>query len=131
MSQPFIVPPGDKVARRRQVQHGWGIRIGLFKLRQFGGGSIDVAPGQVHPDHQGPSHWIPWLQGEGLTNMRFRAVQIAGRECDPRQAERGWGTLYTAVYHPARGLVDYRWPDRLWSQSFAEFREGDLLVSYE
>ena len=48
-----------------------------------------------------------------------------------RPVERGWGTLYTAVYRPARGLAEYHWPGKSWPQSFAEFREGDVLVAYE
>jgi predicted choloylglycine hydrolase len=38
--------------------------------------------------------------------------------------EYGFGTLYTAVYRPAEGGVDYRWPTHSWRQSFAAFQEG-------
>jgi predicted choloylglycine hydrolase len=38
--------------------------------------------------------------------------------------ERGFGTLYTAVYRPAEGRVEYRWPGFEWPQSFAAFSEG-------
>ena len=31
----------------------------------------------------------------------------------------GFATLYTAVYHPMQGRVEYRWPDFAWPQSFA------------
>jgi predicted choloylglycine hydrolase len=37
---------------------------------------------------------------------------------------RGFGTLYTAAYHPAEGRVEYRWPGFTWSQSFEDFTEG-------
>jgi predicted choloylglycine hydrolase len=43
---------------------------------------------------------------------------------------RGYGTLYTAVYRPASGQVEYLWPDLSWRQSFAEFREERLVINY-
>jgi predicted choloylglycine hydrolase len=38
--------------------------------------------------------------------------------------EQGFGTIYTAVYHPGEGRVEYRWPDASWEQSFDRFSEG-------
>jgi predicted choloylglycine hydrolase len=35
----------------------------------------------------------------------------------------GLGTLYTAVYFPARGRAEYRWPDHMTTQSFECFAE--------
>ncbi len=32
-----------------------------------------------------------------------------------------FGTLYTAVFHPTEGRVEYRWPDFTWHRSFASF----------
>jgi hypothetical protein len=29
----------------------------------------------------------------------------------------GFGTLYTAEYRPAEGIVRYHWPDRVWEHS--------------
>jgi predicted choloylglycine hydrolase len=37
--------------------------------------------------------------------------------------ERGFGTLYTAVYRPVQG-VEYRWPTFTWPLSFDSFAEG-------
>ena len=37
---------------------------------------------------------------------------------------RGFGTLYTAVYRPASGRVDYLWPGGALHESFAAFHEG-------
>ena len=45
-----------------------------------------------------------------------------------RGFDRGFGTLYTAVYRPADGSVDYRWPSSMWRQSFAAFIEGEHTV---
>jgi predicted choloylglycine hydrolase len=41
----------------------------------------------------------------------------------------GFGTLYTAVYRPASGAVEFRWPDAGWRQSFDAFEEGTREVS--
>jgi predicted choloylglycine hydrolase len=40
----------------------------------------------------------------------------------------GMGTLYTAVYKPRRGSVEYRWPGIRWEHSFEHFREGTRTV---
>ena len=42
--------------------------------------------------------------------------------------ERGFGTLYTAAYEPARGVVRYRWPGLTWEQSFERFAPGSRTV---
>lgn len=36
----------------------------------------------------------------------------------------GFGTLYTAVYRPAEGAMDLRWPGTIWTQSFEGFTSG-------
>ncbi|HWC69835.1 MAG TPA: C45 family peptidase [Actinomycetota bacterium] len=36
----------------------------------------------------------------------------------------GWGTLYTAVFRPGEGVVDYRWPSHAWRLGFERFTEG-------
>jgi len=38
--------------------------------------------------------------------------------------ERGFGTLYTAVYLPLEGRAEFLWPDFAWGQSFEGFVEG-------
>jgi predicted choloylglycine hydrolase len=42
----------------------------------------------------------------------------------------GTGTLYTAVYLPAEGRVELRWPDGVWPHSFGTFDEGERLVEF-
>ena len=34
------------------------------------------------------------------------------------------GTLYTAVYSPRDGMVEYRWPALTWAQWLDRFEEG-------
>ena len=43
---------------------------------------------------------------------------------------RGFGTLYTAAYHPAAGTVSYHWPGSTWTQSFDDFREGTHTAAF-
>ena len=40
----------------------------------------------------------------------------------------GMGTLYTAVYRPARGSAEYCWPDLAWEHSFDRVHEGSRTV---
>ena len=39
--------------------------------------------------------------------------------------DSGFGTLYTAVYRPAEGSVDYRWPSFSWRLGFDVFVEDE------
>jgi predicted choloylglycine hydrolase len=41
---------------------------------------------------------------------------------------QGFGTLYTAAYHPATGRAEYRWPGTTWEQSFDRFVPGSRTV---
>jgi predicted choloylglycine hydrolase len=41
----------------------------------------------------------------------------------------GMGTLYTAVYKPGSGSVEYRWPGVAWEHSFERIREGSRAIS--
>jgi hypothetical protein len=45
-----------------------------------------------------------------------------------REYDDGFGTLYTAVYRPTEGAVDYRWPDMTWRQSIDAFDEGTRAI---
>jgi len=36
-----------------------------------------------------------------------------------------FGTLYTAVFYPREGRLEYRWPAHAWPQSFAAFDPGE------
>ena len=37
----------------------------------------------------------------------------------------GFGTLYTAAYHPTEGVAEYRWPASGWHLSFDDFVEAE------
>lgn len=44
--------------------------------------------------------------------------------------KRGFGTLYTAVYRPARGTAEYLWPGQRWPQSFETFVEERKPITF-
>jgi predicted choloylglycine hydrolase len=44
--------------------------------------------------------------------------------------EHGFATLYSAVYRPREGAVDYLWPGRTWRQGFEAFSEGSYTHHY-
>jgi predicted choloylglycine hydrolase len=44
--------------------------------------------------------------------------------------DRGFGTLYTAVYRPRSGEMSYLWPNATWHQSFSAFEEGVRAIYF-
>ena len=52
------------------------------------------------------------------------AAAFLGPHLFSRAYERGFGTLYTAVYLPLEQRVEFRWPEYSWPLSFAAFHEG-------
>lgn len=44
--------------------------------------------------------------------------------------DRGWGTLYTALYRPETASGEIRWRSAKWSASIDHFPERELLVSH-
>lgn len=44
--------------------------------------------------------------------------------------DAGFGTLYTAVYHPRRFAMELRWPGKIWRLSGAQMREGSQRIAY-
>jgi len=46
--------------------------------------------------------------------------------------DRGWGTLYSAIYRPDVGAADYRWPgaDDPFHVSFSEFEEIQRTITF-
>ena len=43
---------------------------------------------------------------------------------------RGFGTLYTAIYWPRRGEAEFRWPGRIWPQRIGALVEGVRHIVY-
>ena len=96
----------------------------------------------VATNHQGDVEWHEHARATKSLE-RERLIAIALEEAEDPQSfadaflrpplhssayDSGMGTLYTAVYKPARGAVEYRWPARVWEHSFERFREGSRTV---
>jgi predicted choloylglycine hydrolase len=96
----------------------------------------------VATNHQGDVEWHEHARAT-LSLERERLIAIALEEAGDPQSfadaflrpplysaayDSGMVTLYTAVYKPARGAVEYRWPTFTWEQSFERFREGSRTV---
>ncbi|MFD2342761.1 C45 family autoproteolytic acyltransferase/hydolase [Sinorhizobium terangae] len=64
----------------------------------------------------------PSMSLEGLTD-RFLQPPVHAR--NPR-----FPTLYTAVYRPEDGRVDYVWPGKRWPLRFADFEAGEYTHHY-
>ncbi|MGO9972791.1 MAG: C45 family autoproteolytic acyltransferase/hydolase [Solirubrobacteraceae bacterium] len=92
----------------------------------------------VATNHQGKLEWPEYdratqtvererfvralLEDPSVTRERFVAAFLAPPLRNTEYA-KGFGTIYTAAYHPAEGGVDYLWPDAAWRQSFDRFHE--------
>ena len=63
------------------------------------------------------------LADAGMTRERFAAAFLEP-PLRSTQYAAGFGTLYTAAYHPAEGRAVFSWPGSSWELSLAEFREG-------
>ncbi|HSG87508.1 MAG TPA: C45 family peptidase [Candidatus Limnocylindrales bacterium] len=96
-------------------------------------------PVAVATNHQ---HVVDWPEYTAATRSHEREGLIAALLADPAvgpdsfvaaflqpplrdSAGMGhFGTLYTAVFRPAEGRVEYRWPDFAWHSSFQAFEPG-------
>ena len=59
----------------------------------------------------------------GLAVAQFLAAPLYQTEY-----RRGWGTLYTAVYHPVEREAEFVWPGHRWTQRFEAFNEARHTV---
>ena len=64
------------------------------------------------------------LEIEGQTSERF-ADAFLRAPLFSTAYDSGWGTLYTAVYHPVDGVVEYRWPTHTWRLGFGSFTQAE------
>lgn len=99
-----------------------------------------VSSDRAATNHQGVVDWpehARWTRSverldrlEGLLDEDEADVVDAMLQAPMRSTsyDAGFGTLYTAVYRPKDGTVEYRWPGATWSQSFATFREEQRTV---
>jgi predicted choloylglycine hydrolase len=88
----------------------------------------------VSPEHAGRSRTVErfdalaaLLSESGMTLdrliARFLEPPLYSRRC-------AFPTVYTAVYRPTEGRVDYLWPGRLVTQRIGAFEEGEFVHDY-
>ena len=99
----------------------------------------------VAANHQGT---VEWEEHARFSRTVEREQRVAALLAEPATApdtlvaafmapplysteySRGFGTLYTAEYHPATGTVSYHWPGSTWTHSFDDFREGTHAAAF-
>lgn len=100
---------------------------------------------RIATNHQGPVEWPEYARASATLE---RAAWIEARLADPdasldaitqrflepplyrRDFGGVGGTLYTAVYRPGRGEVEFRWPSHAWRLGHAAFVEGVYVARY-
>jgi predicted choloylglycine hydrolase len=96
----------------------------------------------VATNHQGIVEWPEQAKATRTIEREQRIVELlqdgsAGRDgftaafLEPplfsTAYASGFGTLYTAAYHPAQGLAEYRWPAFTWTRSFSDFADDSHI----
>jgi predicted choloylglycine hydrolase len=95
-------------------------------------------------NHQGKVEWPEYARAirteerercllDLLADERITRERFVDAFLEPplhnRRYEKGFGTIYTAAYHPTEGRVEYRWPDHSpWEQSFDRFSSESRTV---
>jgi predicted choloylglycine hydrolase len=89
-------------------------------------------------NHQGTVEWPEQAKATRTIEREQRIVELLGDRAVTQEAfadeflraplfstayASGFGTLYTAVYRPAAGVAEYRWPAFTWTRSFDAFKE--------
>jgi predicted choloylglycine hydrolase len=69
------------------------------------------------------------LGDDAMTRERFVAAFLEPPLYSTSFA-RGFGTIYTAVYHPADGRAEYRWPGFTWEQGLDRFDESEHVETF-
>ncbi len=95
-------------------------------------------------NHQGKVEWPENAAfNKTLERSEFIKNMVESREADAHAMpdaflqpplyntlyQEGFGTLYTAVYHPAAGTVQLRWPNMEIMQDFENFKEEYRLIN--
>jgi predicted choloylglycine hydrolase len=66
---------------------------------------------------------VDLLADPEMTRERFVAAFLEP-PLRSTQYAAGFGTLYTAAYHPAEGRAEFSWPGASWELSLDDFQEG-------
>jgi predicted choloylglycine hydrolase len=87
-----------------------------------------------HQEKQRPTHSVQRHQtlAQALDDPETTLDSLTARFFEPPlfSRRRDSTTVYTAVYRPADGRVDYLWPGERRGQGFGDFREGEYTHDY-
>lgn len=101
---------------------------------------------QVITNFQGKVEWQEYAQFTAsverkeyldaqIANGEDSAEKVIGKFLKPplynTKFEKGFGTLYTAIYQPGQTSVDYIWPGKKLAQSLANFSEQKMAVNLQ
>ena len=136
-----------QVLRRVPVHMSYNVTV-LDRCGQWA--TVYVAPDRpprvtdraVATNHQGSVEWAPYATAirsvereQRLEELLAHGVGVADliEAClrPPLYATRfhhGFGTLYTAEYRPADGIVRYHWPQRRWEQSLDNIKTDSIQL---
>lgn len=104
----------------------------------------EILPARPVANHQ---HSIEWPEHANATRSLLRQERLGVAVAESRSVDdllatmlsppiyqtsydRGFGTLYTAVYTPEDGAVELVWPSYRWRQTVADFQEASHTVSF-
>jgi predicted choloylglycine hydrolase len=94
-------------------------------------------------NHQDRVHWARHAEATDTLDRERRLYELlANRALSPAEIvaqflaaplyqteyRRGWGTIYTAVYHPLEREAELVWPTHRWTQRFEAFHEARPTV---
>ena len=121
-------------------------KTGAYKMLQIAPDhEVKVTDMKVSTNHQGKPDWpahanfsktllrekfLNELLAESDQNNEEIAQAFLNSPLFNRQYSDGFGTIYTSVYHPAKGSMQLRWEGETLHQSFDSFEEGKILISY-
>ena len=136
-----------RVLRRVPVHMSYNVTV-LDRRGQWG--TVYLAPDRpprvtgrsVATNHQGSVEWAPYTTAirsvereQRLEELLARGAGVSGliEAClrPPVYATRfhhGFGTLYTAEYRSADGIVRYHWPQRSWEQSLDNVKTDSIQL---
>ncbi len=121
-------------------------KTGAYKMLQLAPDhEPNVTDMKVSTNHQGTPDWPEHASfSKTLEREKFLKETLAlknqsaeniakaflDRPLFNRQYNDGFGTVYTAVYRPAEGYMELRWPEETLRQSFDGFEEGSTLITF-
>lgn len=120
-------------------------KIGAFKMLQLAPDHKPVLTDMpVSTNHQGEIDWPEHARfSKTVEREKFLFEALEENQDNEKIAEaflkkplfnrrynEGFGTIYTSVYRPKEGYMELRWPENVLKQSFNDFEEGELLITY-